>query len=988
VAPFSFAERVVAAGTIPSTTLVTGAPAVNEGDGLIPAPPGGVPPTEAEIIRQMSYSGTPRGPDGTTMPDEYQRDLSEPIRRIQIFEEMRSSDDAVATAIDARRQEINAANWMLSTEDKTPGGTEILEFCEDNIYPLIDAALRWLGGGALQYGFGCLEPVYAWADSAPRGTILRGKLRRASKSARRGLYLTKFAHLRQHSIQTFRVNETGDLDKVVQWVYTGTSLKQNEIAGSKLLLWTYDQQGDDRWGVPPARHCYKAWTFKQQIEKLNLLHIDRFGVGMPVVEEGEGWGAPERARMAAFLKGWRSGGGNFIMHPSGGAVTVVSDDGKTAMSMLEWVRYYNLQIAKTYLTQGTELGSTETGARALGETFMQQMGGLVQADVEDLASVLNERLVKFLVDLNFGVQKVYPMFAPTQRVTLQGGVGTMLQQLITAGAIHPRPEDEAFLRDAAGLPAVDLTVLAREADERKVAAQAAADAAKAAAAAGGQQGDNAPPANDRSTPPARPKAASVARMRELGALQLAEGAPEPAVPYVSTYRNRDFTAWEHGILRPEVLGRDLDLQTSRLTSEVTDVLREIDAALAEQAAAHAADSAEVLAAAVRTIAVPEALRTKLRDVMMAAALRARVYGAEAVRAEVERQVAPNGIGPNRDGGYYPMPTDVTPDYTWYNRGRSDGLRQLVAGYVDDTATSTDEQRARDIRLAAQVDGAVENEIDRREQSVRSAMLTALTQAATSAASVLASVVAAAAKSALLGLSTARTNEQVQSVVNVGFGVGRSDMADQLTGPPGEGGGTAVVGQDGEPVSLVAKVYSAVMDFASCEECARWDGAQFPIDYPEDMTGVQCPNPRCYGTEKRCRCVWVYVTNLEEAPLVPASKGPIPFTAMPYNEPSRARAHEPREPAPAPTPAPAAFDMAGLMAAVGSAVEHVVQREMSSWVRSQAPAPAPAAPAPAAPQHLTIHVDAGRGPVRKTIVGPGGATYEVTEEQVPPTEPGA
>jgi hypothetical protein len=45
------------------------------------------------------------------------------------------------------------------------------------------------------------------------------------------------------------------------------------------------------------------------------------------------------------------------------------------MSMLEWVKYYNLQIAKTFLTQQTELGSTETGARALGETFLEQMGG-------------------------------------------------------------------------------------------------------------------------------------------------------------------------------------------------------------------------------------------------------------------------------------------------------------------------------------------------------------------------------------------------------------------------------------------------------------------------------------------------------------------------------------------------------------------------------------------------------------------------------------
>jgi hypothetical protein len=80
--------------------------------------------------------------------------MADPVRRMEIFEEMRASDDAVHGAIDARRQEINAANWVLSTEDKTRPRHEILEFVEDNLYPVLDDLLRWLGGGALQYGFG------------------------------------------------------------------------------------------------------------------------------------------------------------------------------------------------------------------------------------------------------------------------------------------------------------------------------------------------------------------------------------------------------------------------------------------------------------------------------------------------------------------------------------------------------------------------------------------------------------------------------------------------------------------------------------------------------------------------------------------------------------------------------------------------------------------------------------------------------------------
>jgi hypothetical protein len=47
------------------------------------------------------------------------------------------------------------------------------------------------------------------------------------------------------------------------------------------------------------------------------------------------------------------------------------------------------------------------------------------------------------------------------------------------------------------------------------------------------------------------------------------------------------------------------------------------------------------------------------------------------------------------------------------------------------------------------------------------------------------------------------------------------------------------------VELVSKIYSAVMDAGTCDECNKWDGAEFPIDFPEDFTGVQGhPRVRC------------------------------------------------------------------------------------------------------------------------------------------------
>jgi hypothetical protein len=69
-----------------------------------------------------------------------------------------------------------------------------------------------------------------------------------------------------------------------------------------------------------------------------------------------------------------------------------------------------------------------------------------------------------------------------------------------------------------------------------------------------------------------------------------------------------------------------------------------------------------------------------------------------------------------------------------------------------------------------------------------------------------------------------------------------------------------------------------MDGGTCEECAKWDGGQFPIDYPEDVTGVQAPNPRCAGSYARCRCVWILITDREMQSAIPSAKGPIEYPA--------------------------------------------------------------------------------------------------------------
>lgn len=862
---------------------------------------------------------------------------------MEIFEEM-GNDDAIAAAITARVQDINAANWLVQTDDSSDLGQEIKSFIEDNLYPVLDQLLRWLGGGPIQYGFGLIEPVFEWSDGPFAASVTRGTITRPTSSlGRRLLYLRRLAHIRQPAIYHFMIAETGELTFAHQYVFNGTEFRDVEIPAEKLLIRTYDRQGDDYYGNPPMRKIYKAWMLKKQYERIGALHVDRFGVGVPTLTEPQGGLVPaDRATWMANATKWRSGAESALSIPYGSKVDIVTGGAGLLGEMLNFIKLYNLQIQKVFSTQQVELGTTSTGSRAVGETFDEQRQGVIQADCEDIASVINNLLIVPLVKWNYGEQKTYPAFNPSQKVKAKQGLAADIVALTTAQYIHPRPEDEAYVRDAYELPEVSVEDLQKEADDRK---QAAADIANAAAKAGAAAGAGGA-AGAAGTPPDKPSSdttpakagarpveqnpplkiaatqgAKGALVRQLAAT-LADGAPDPAAPGESTYRTPEYTAWESEILRPDILMRDLDLHSSRLAGEVKDVLDGIDQDLARQAADAARGGAQSLRDAIPTISVNGRLRNKLRGVLLLAAQRARDYGEQAVRNEIQRQIGPSGIGPQRSPRFptmFPHETGAGAYSRFYrNAARVVGKLWALA-MATPVADGEEATPPRDLQLEAEVDRIVEDEIDRREGSTRAALATALQQAAGAAIDTLVAVVATAINAALASLSTYRTQSNVQSVVNVGFGVGRSDQADAInaavgapltdpseapddesaeaipddesaepsappsTMPPnraapggGRGGRSGLVDAEGNPIELVTKIYSAVMDLGTCDECAKWDGAEFPIDYPEDLTGVQCPNPRCEGGYARCRCVFVYKTSDEAAPNVPAAKGPVPI----------------------------------------------------------------------------------------------------------------
>ena len=42
-------------------------------------------------------------------------------------------------------------------------------------------------------------------------------------------------------------------------VFNGYTFLKVDIPRDKMLLWTYNRRGDDYWGYPPLRSCYRHY---------------------------------------------------------------------------------------------------------------------------------------------------------------------------------------------------------------------------------------------------------------------------------------------------------------------------------------------------------------------------------------------------------------------------------------------------------------------------------------------------------------------------------------------------------------------------------------------------------------------------------------------------------------------------------------------------------------------------------------------------------
>ena len=223
-----------------------------------------------------------------------------------------------------------------------------------------------------------------------------------------------------------------------------------DIGVDRLVAYVWEREGADWTGRSMLRPLYKHWLLKDRYLRIDLGKNERFGLGIPVGTAPPGGDPTEYQRMASAITAGEGGG---VGLPSGATIGVQGVNG-TLPDTLASLRYQDEQMARAFLAMFAQLGQTETGSRALGDTFVDFFTAALDAVVRWYCTTVTGHVVEDMVDWNFGTGEPIPSVTWVTDDD-EPLATTELVQLVDAGVLTLSPADETWVRSRHSLPARD-----------------------------------------------------------------------------------------------------------------------------------------------------------------------------------------------------------------------------------------------------------------------------------------------------------------------------------------------------------------------------------------------------------------------------------------------------------------------------------------------------------------------------------------------------
>jgi hypothetical protein len=267
-----------------------------------------------------------------------------------------------------------------------------------------------------------------------------------------GVHLDHLGARMPWTLAQIHLNQDGTIEEIVQVT------QRDPIPANRLLWYVHDQEGANWAGISILRPVFGMWLLKHETMRVHASSIRRFGMGVPTVTAPPGATVLQVQEANDLAAGFRAGDQAGVGLPTGYDFKLSGMSGNVpdALNFLKWL---DLSMAKMALAGLVELGQTDHGSRALGETFLDLFLLSLQAVADDLADTATSGqdgmpgICTDLVLQNWGEDEPVPRVVCTDVGENYEVTAEALGKLTQFGAMSPDPALDDWIRKTWRLPA-------------------------------------------------------------------------------------------------------------------------------------------------------------------------------------------------------------------------------------------------------------------------------------------------------------------------------------------------------------------------------------------------------------------------------------------------------------------------------------------------------------------------------------------------------
>lgn len=264
-------------------------------------------------------------------------------------------------------------------------------------------------------------------------------------------HLTSLAERLPVTIDNIHVDpKTGALIGADQVALARTSKPQ--IPADRLAWYCHEREGASWQGTSLLRPAYAPWLLKRELMRVHAQANRRWGMGVPIAQALPGTN-PTPGQMAEAQKmasAARAGDQAGAAMPPGFELKITGMSGSVP-DTLSYIKWLDQQMSQMALMNHLELGTSESGSRSLGQSFLDTFMMALGSIAEHVADVATRQIAARIVDWNWNDEQV-------PRVVVSG-IGSQrevtaesLQMLLASGALSSDPALEAWVRREYRLP--------------------------------------------------------------------------------------------------------------------------------------------------------------------------------------------------------------------------------------------------------------------------------------------------------------------------------------------------------------------------------------------------------------------------------------------------------------------------------------------------------------------------------------------------------